>query len=298
MKDKLLISFSGGRTSAFMTQWLLQNMKDRFEMIVVFANTGKEREETLLFVDECDKRFGLDLVWIEAVTHYEKGKGVSARLVDFNSASRNGEPFEAFIKKHGIPNIGAPKCSRELKACAIRAYARSIGWKRYYTAIGIRADEKHRINTKTMKKQRIIYPLATLLHISKSDINLFWSKQDFDLQLKSYEGNCDLCWKKSTRKLMTIVSENPHLAEWWKTMEQRYENFIPASSQHNPKMKPPLRFYRSNMSINNIIEDASSGFDPAVDESKIISSCKQLAFFNGWLDVEDAGCAQSCEAFQ
>ena len=297
MKDKLLISFSGGRTSAFMTWWLLQNMKDKFDMIVVFANTGKEREETLCFVDECDKRFDLDLVWIEAVTHYEKRKGVSAKVVDFNSASRNGEPFEAFIKKHGIPNIGAPKCSRELKACAIRAYARSIGWKRYYTAIGIRADEKQRINIGTMKKQRILYPLATWLNITKSDINFFWSKQEFHLQLKSYEGNCDLCWKKSLRKLMTIVSENPHLAEWWRTMEQRYETFIPTSSLHNPKIKIPLRFYRDNMSVDDIIYDASFDFDPAVDDSKIIDNYKQLAFFNEWLDTQEGGCSQSCEAF-
>lgn len=297
MKDKLLISFSGGRTSAFMTRWLLQNMKDKFDMLVVFANTGKEREETLRFVDECDTRFELDLVWIEAVTHYEKGKGVSARVVDYNSASRNGEPFEAFIKKHGIPNIGAPKCSRELKACAIRAYARSIGWKRYYTAIGIRADEKQRINIETMKRQRILYPLATWLNITKSDINLFWSKQGFDLQLKSYEGNCDLCWKKSLRKLMTIVSENPHLTEWWRTMEQRYENFIPASSLHNLKIKTPLRFYRDNMSVDDILYDASFDFDPAIDDSKTIDNYKQLAFFNEWLDTQEGGCSQSCEAF-
>ncbi|WP_300601996.1 phosphoadenosine phosphosulfate reductase family protein [Niabella sp.] len=297
MKDKLLISFSGGRTSAFMTWWLLQNMKDKFEMMVVFANTGKEREETLRFVERCDKKFGFNLTWIEAVTHYETGKGVTAKVVNFHTASRNGEPFEAFIRKHGIPNMGAPKCSRELKGYAIRAYARSCGWKGYYTAIGIRADETHRINIKTMKRNRIIYPLATLIQVTKSDINLFWSKQDFDLELKSYEGNCDLCWKKSLRKLMTIVSENPQLVEWWRTMEQHYENFIPDASKNNPKIKPPLRFYRDNMTTDEIVEDATYDFEPAIDESKMIDEYKQLAFFNEWYDREESGCTQSCEAF-
>ncbi|SEA49530.1 Phosphoadenosine phosphosulfate reductase family protein [Chitinophaga terrae (ex Kim and Jung 2007)] len=98
MRKRLLISFSGGRTSAFMTHWLLTNMQDEFEMPVVFANTGKEREETLEFIQQCDKHFDFNLVWIESVANYQKGKGVSARVVSFENASRNGEPFESFIK--------------------------------------------------------------------------------------------------------------------------------------------------------------------------------------------------------
>ena len=297
MKKKLLISFSGGRTSAFMTQWLLINKQHVYDMIVVFANTGREREETLAFIQQCDERFGMNLVWIESVPIYERGKGVTARIVDHATASRNGEPFEAFIKKHGIPNMGAPKCSRELKAYAIRAYARSIGWKNYTTAIGIRTDERRRINWKEAQRQRIIYPLVTMISTTSQDVNTFWSKQDFDLRLASYEGNCDLCWKKSNRKLLTILKDNPHLASWWAAMEQKHENFVPPGSIANPHIKPPLRFYRDHLSIHQLIEQAGQPFRRATDESRVGISCTQMQLFQNELDKEDAGCANSCEGW-
>lgn len=48
-KQKILVSFSGGETSAFMINWLLKNMPE-YEYKFVFANTGEENEETLVFV--------------------------------------------------------------------------------------------------------------------------------------------------------------------------------------------------------------------------------------------------------
>ena len=64
MKETLFVSFSGGRTSAYMCWWLLKNKSDEYDFIFVFANTGQEHEKTLEFVNECDKRFGLNLVWL------------------------------------------------------------------------------------------------------------------------------------------------------------------------------------------------------------------------------------------
>ena len=50
MKQKLLVSFSGGETSAFMAQWLWKHKQDEYDMIFVFANTGQENEETLQII--------------------------------------------------------------------------------------------------------------------------------------------------------------------------------------------------------------------------------------------------------
>lgn len=286
-KDKLLISFSGGRTSAYMSKWLLDNMQDKYEMIVVFANTGKEREETLDFVDKCDKYFNLNVVWVEAKVNSEFGIGTTANIVHYKTASRNGEPFEEIIKKYGLPNQNAPMCTRELKQVPIKAYAKSIGWKKYYTAIGIRSDEPKRLDWEGAKKKRFIYPLALDIRITKSDINLFWSKQPFDLELKSYEGNCDLCYKKGLRKLMTLVKDKPELADWWREMEQKYEMFTPVTRLE--KAKPPYRFFRDYMTIDDIIEESKFPFEPSRDESKDVDKFKQMTMWDDYLD-SNGGC--------
>lgn len=294
MKEKLLISFSGGRTSAYMTWFMLNQWKDRdkYDMVVVFANTGKEREETLQFVHKCDIEFGFNTVWIEAFVHCQKGKGTTYVVVDFETADRIGETFEDVIYKYGMPNQNAPHCSRELKKAPIRSYAKSLGWKGYYTALGIRTDEPKRLNWEAKKQNKFIY-FAELLSVTKNDINAFWSKQSFDLELKSYEGNCDLCYKKGLRKLMTIVKDKPEFADWWREMENKYQMFTPESRIE--KAKPPYRFFRDHMTIDEIIEESKLPFDLSQDESKIIQA-KQYAMWDEYLDA-NGGCSESCEVF-
>lgn len=200
-KTNLLISFSGGRTSAFMTQWLLENKKDKYNMKVIFSNTGREHEQTLDFIDKCDKFFGFNLIWIEPVVTHKAGIGIRSRIVDYNTAKRNGEPFEDIIKKYSIPNRTSPFCSEYMKRNAIRSFVKTeLKWKLkdYQVAIGIRADEFDRISS-NFKRDRIIYPLIHWVKTNRSDVNKYWLNMPFDLELKSYEGNCKTCWKKSKR---------------------------------------------------------------------------------------------------
>ena len=89
------ISFSGGRTSAYM----LRKILDRYEGIlppethVLFANTGKEHPGTLDFVDRVQRDWSVPLVWLE----YDGTHGY--REVTHSTASRKGEPFDLLIKK-------------------------------------------------------------------------------------------------------------------------------------------------------------------------------------------------------
>lgn len=295
---KLLIGFSGGETSAFMAQWLKRHKADKYEMLFVFANTGQENEQTLEFVDKCDKHFGLNVVWVEAVINKGTGNGTRAKVVSFETASRNGEPFEAHIQKYGMPNMENLACTRELKTNAMKAYARSIGWNRkdYEIAIGIRVDEIDRINSR-YKEEKLIYPLTSPkwgIPMTKPKINFYWKQMPFRLELKGYEGNCMVCHKKSLRKLLTIAKDTPEKFDWAIRMEEKYEQFIPPTHQHNKKIQLPIRFYRNHLSAKEIISMSNEPFERAKDDS--VNYYVQEELFGHELDTSN-GCSESCEAF-
>jgi hypothetical protein len=252
-KKLYVVLFSGGRTSAFLSKYIKENPKYK-NSIFVFMNTGKEREETLQFADKCDKEFSLNLVYLEALVNDEKGKGTTYSIVDFKTASRNGQPFEAMLKKYPLPNNMASNCTRELKQRPIDAYLRD-NYKDFdiIKVVGIRADEAHRKSVNA-ELEKVIYPLCDEVKVDSKFIRNWWEKQSFDLQLKDYEGNCDLCFKKSLKKRLTIIKENPKVAEWWLEMEKKY------SSEEIPRFD-----LRTNKSISELIEMSQRQFTRAED---------------------------------
>jgi hypothetical protein len=216
--------------------------------------------------------------------------------VTFETANRDGGPFEAMIAKHGIPNRKTPHCTRELKSYAIKAYMRSIKWRGYYTAIGYRQDEPKRIKRSRQKKQRQLYPLFDDFPVTKEWINGYWQHQPFDLHLKNYQGNCDLCWKKSERKHLTLLHEEPERAQWWADMENKYEQFTPESRKHNKSIVPPHRFFRGKQSINQLLDKSRQYFNPAVDDTSV-EVYKQLLLYSTYGVDDNTGCQESCEPF-
>lgn len=282
---RLLISFSGGETSAYMSH-LLINSKNYEEIIVIFANTGQENEETLQFVDSCDKLFGLNVVWLEAKVFQGERKGTAYTVVDLDTASRDGGPFEEAIKKYGISNKANPFCTRELKLRPITKYVRDLGWKKgtYDTAIGIRFDEIDRMSSNFVEN-KIIYPLIEN-KVTKKEVREFWEKQPFRLQLHEHQGNCKWCWKKSKRKLLTLAVETPEIFEFPKKMENQY-------SGNGFKRDVDFRrvFFRGNTSTMELLEEAKLPFNKFVDGYRVT-----VENFNEDLDSAGA-CSESCEVF-
>jgi hypothetical protein len=276
---RLSISFSGGETSALMTLLILQRWQDRYdEIVITFANTGQENEETLEFVDWCDRTvfapLGYRVIWIEAVVNGH-GEGETAKVVSFETASRNGEPFEAMIRKRGIPNYSFKHCTTVLKENSMRAYRATMGWETgtYDTAIGIRADEMDRKSPKA-KEKRFVYPLATEWPHTKPMVNTFWRDQPRRLRLKGYEGNCRTCWKKSFRKLYTLMREVPERFEFCERMEANYALIGPEFTKHADELPPGYHrvFFRSRKSVGDIRREAAAlgpDFVPSPDDADV-----------------------------
>lgn len=228
-----LISFSGGRTSAYMLHEILRAHDGQLppDVHVAFANTGKEREETLRFVHECATRWNVCINWLERRDLPERWVAVG-----YNSANRTGEPFERLILLRGrLPNPLQRFCSRELKVEPIKAFCLSLGWTRWKNVIGLRHDEglrclrKYAENDKGGHRWKSVMPLDKA-RVTKADVMAFWAAQPFDLGLRSYEGNCDLCFLKSEGVLRTIIRENPGVEAWWIAQESAGRRFERARS--------------------------------------------------------------------
>lgn len=232
------ISFSGGRTSAYMLWRVLQsNGGLPGDAVVCFANTGKEDEATLRFVQDCSEHWGVPITWLE----YETNEDPDWRWkqVNFETASRDGEPFEKVIRQRSyLPNPVTRFCTSELKIRTMHKWLRAnwsaLGWDaedlEWNQMIGIRADEHRRVakirarghSTETVK-ETMLMPLADA-GVTLAEIDAFWQTQPFRLDLPTYAGrtlagNCDLCFLKPANQIRTLIAEKPERAVFWIKME-------------------------------------------------------------------------------
>ena len=194
------------------------------DAIVCFQNTGKEDEATLRFVHECETRWNVKIHWIE---YRNNDQGYT--VVDYETASRDGEPFEELIRKNNyLPSPVKRICTAQLKIRPQAKYMRDLGifGDTGYSVIenmcwvGIRADEQRRA-AKIADKSRI--PLWAD-GVTKEVVGDFWRNQEFDLELPNnngvtMHGNCDLCFLKPMAQIASLVAEKPSRAIWWAKME-------------------------------------------------------------------------------
>lgn len=251
-----VISFSGGRTSAYMLRRIL-DVGLQPDVHILFANTGKESPETLDFVYACQTNWGVPITWVEYHRKYlpeyrSEDRAAAAararafagrsydplpdgehepgyRIVDYFTAARHGEPYDNLIDMVGLPNNTTRLCTQELKVRVMKKVMLDRGFEHWDNVVGIRSDEPIRVarmRKETGQRWENVLPLADA-RVTKADVLDYWARAPFDLQLpldengETYGGNCDLCFLKNTAKRARLAQEFPDRVVWWATQEQR-----------------------------------------------------------------------------
>ena len=248
--EPTVISFSGGRTSAYMLWRVLDangGLPDK--AIVCFANTGKEDQSTLKFVHDCQQNWNVDIHWLE----YRSADPKFA-VVNYETASRDGEPFdELTTKKNYLPNPVARFCTSELKVLTIDRFLKSLGYSEYETMVGIRADEPRRAAKMRSNK---LTPLLSA-NVFQEDVQRFWKNNSFDLDLRFSDGvtslgNCDLCFLKGPKQIQSLIATKPARAIWWALQEEKIGGTFRSD---RPRYSEMMKFANEQ---NNLFSDEES----------------------------------------
>ena len=271
----------------YQLEWLLENKRDDYNIVGVFANTSWEHYKTIEFVNNCAKRWKLkynfDLVWVEAVIN-DGRVACTHKVVTYETCKRNLEVMEEVVIKYGIPNKAYPHCTRELKENPIHDYVKTVlGWSvgDYETALGMRIDEPKRLKYGTSKQNKV-YPLVDWHpeQPDKLDIIDWWEDQEFDLGIPEHLGNCVGCFKKSQKKQLKAYRDAPE--QFTNTLEKDYGSVGPnkINGEHS---KEPRTMYRQYKTCDDII--ALFDITPA-DYLK-----------GDEYEGDNEGCGSSCEPF-
>ena len=250
---------------------------------VTFANTGKEHEATLQFVNRCATEWGVNVVWLE----FDPASEHNTRITDFENASRRGEPLRSIIESRPTAHLFNPVsryCSVTAKARRMQKFMhKTCGYERWHSAIGLRADEIGRVERALKRAGRdrttAFMPLATA-GVTKETVKEWWGHQPFDLTLPNVGGvtpmgNCVLCPLKSKAKLVNILRKHPAEAQWWVDQEYRMAERIKDVPWSGTGPENRHRFFKDGTSYHDLLaraekanifnEEMDYGYDTGID---------------------------------
>lgn len=244
---KKVVSFSGGRTSAYLCHLMKKKYGDDVDF--VFMDTGAEHPKTYEFIREVNSHFNLNLTCLRAVVHPELGKGNSYEVISIDDIKCDLNPWRDMLKKYGTPYCpGGECCTDKMKLIPYKKYLNDkYGRNNHETYLGIRIDEPKRLKL----RKNIVY-LGDISFVNKYDILCWWKKQSFDLELKEHLGNCIFCIKKDVKKLALAAKYEPEMAsEFWNMLNHDSVRVV------ERRIGRSLEMYRGRKNLAQIILEFS-----------------------------------------
>lgn len=319
-----VVSFSGGRTSAYLV-YLIEQMRKSGQFTgnveYIFMDTGAEHPKTYEFIKRCVEHFGIELTCLQGDFEQPVGVGHSYKVVPIESLNHdmiNG-PFGRLMAKYGVPTVASAFCTTRMKEETAKKYCDDKhGKSGYKTILGIRFDEPARLVG--------IFQYRQLKQAGLSDAYI--SRQFTDAYAGKAENKLiiDCAEKKKEKGLHFLAtmddSEKEDVLDFWESMPFNLEidehlgncvfcfkksinkvalaardepelaaHFIDAIGKANNRLNegsaiPKGVMFRQNNSLQSII--AKFELHSREDISDTIRSMKRK---------ESGGCTESCEAF-
>ncbi|EPY5208204.1 phosphoadenosine phosphosulfate reductase family protein [Klebsiella pneumoniae] len=94
-----VVSFSGGRTSAYLVHLMEQRRKDGEDVRYVFMDTGAEHPGTYKFIREVVSNWGIDLICLRVDVNPELGKGNGYKIISIDDIGPDLQPWIDITKK-------------------------------------------------------------------------------------------------------------------------------------------------------------------------------------------------------
>lgn len=331
---KKVVSFSGGRTSAYLCHLMIEKYGvDSVD--IVFMDTGFEHPNTYDFIRDCNKWFKSQFTFLRGDFSRPLGGGVNYSVVGICDIGCDGKPFAEMMEKYGVPYIGGMFCTDRMKLKPFKKYCDDkYGKGNYETWLGIRHDEPKRLwgdnkkSTKSAYKQLLAcgfddYEMAVLFtnlrdgseRLEDVDDLSRLAKELINIRLKSLS-------KAGLNYLAEISDfEKEDVLSWWSKMPfdlgipEHLGNCVFCPKKSNLKLAAAQRD-ESELYIkwlNTLYDDSVRVDDKTGHNSKMYrgkqSLEKLIAAFDGSTGDEikarmrgakhlDTGsCSESCEVF-
>lgn len=323
-EKKIVVSFSGGRTSAYMCKILKELYGDN--LIVIFFNTSAEHPKTYKFIREVNEAFDLNLVCLEVDINYD-GRN-NYRIVDINDMQCDLSAFGPVTQKYGRPSYQSALCTREMKERLCKRYLKMVHGlsssdvDEFDLWLGIRADEPKRVVGEALYRRlrkdedmddwdiieayrgatlpeyadeyldrRIaergpVKYLAEISDFDKQDVLDFWKTMPFDLEIPEHLGNCVFCVKKSVNKVALAMKDEPELAAQWQLMMDCANNREDLTNPKYRKYAGAGLIYREGNSVVSIRARADM-----YDRNELANRVRSMKQY------DTGSCSESCEAF-
>ncbi|QHJ79794.1 MAG: hypothetical protein [Caudoviricetes sp.] len=265
---KQVISFSGGRTSAYMT---LEVLKMHPQAEVIFMDTGAEHPKTYEFIRNFSHHFGVNITCLRVVPNAVMRKASAYEQLTVDDIGPDLEPWRRMLRKYGHPYVGGAFCTDRMKTVPFTKYCdEKYGKGGYERWLGIRADEPNRLGN----RGKGFHYLSDISDFEKQDVIDWWSEQPFDLGIQEHLGNCVFCIKKSLQKVALAAKDEPKLAaQFWQMIQDEDK-------------KDDHIMYRYNNSLGDVIALFAD-----VERDELASRMRSMRQY------DTGSCSESCEAF-